>query len=351
MSPQAREHQRSNLASRPSELEVNRPPPIWMSPDGLLEGHPSDWPKANSNRVEDDPRTLAELAADVMKAAPEASTTDESSGPAEVSHGESTPAEQYAFAPAENAIRDDAAVADVPERPVGRSRNRRAALIAVVIILLFAAAGGFLWFDPSIGRSGADSGVDRTSATTTDGAAANVAGGTPSKNESSPVAAKEPAPAPTPASAIEHTPIPPADSGSLDGPIPEPSAEPTATPAPVPISTVTPAPRGVHVADLTASSKEIGKRVKVSVEIHVHDSAHNPVAGATVSGQWSDDIGSASCVTAGTGSCVAQTGPLAPPGSVTFTVTGIANAGEPYEPTMNHDLDGNTNGTSVTVTS
>ncbi len=339
-SAQPGEHGRGNLASGPSEIEVNRRPPIRMSADGLLEEQPSDWPKSNSNPLKDDPRTLAELAADVMKAAAEASTADESLRPGELSDVESRPANQHASEPTDDAIGDDAGVADVPELASDRSRNRWAALIVVIIVLL-AAGGSFLWFDPSIGRLGADSGVDRESAATTDGAAASDAagGGTPSEDESSPVAAKEPAP------------IPAADSEPLGDPISEPSPEPVAIPipTPAPTSTVAPAPRGAHVADLVASTKEIGKRVKVSVEIHVHDSAHNPVAGATVRGQWSGDIGSASCVTGQTGSCAAQTGPLASPGSVTFTVAGIADAGEPYEPILNHDRDGDSNGTSITV--
>lgn len=353
-SAQPGEHGRSHLASRSSKIEVNRPPPIRMSPDGLLEEQPSDWPKSNSNPFDDDPRTLAELAADVMKAAAEASTTDESLRPGQISDGESRPPEQHASEPTDDAIGDDAGVADVPELPADRPGKRWAALI-VVVILLLAAGGSFLWFDPSIGMSGADSGVDRKSAATTDGAAASgaVPGETPSKDESSPVAANEPAPTPNPAIAVEHTPIPAADAQPLDDPVSEPSTElaavPTPRPTPVSIPTVVPAPRGAHVADLVASTKEIGKRVRVSVEVHVHDSAHNPIAGATVSGQWTGDIGSASCVTGRTGSCAAQTGPLAPPGKVTFTVTGIADAGEPYKPILNHDLDGDSDGTSITV--
>ncbi len=345
---------RRNLASRSFEIEMRRPPPIRMSPDGLLEEQPSNWAKSKSTPHEDDPRTLAELAEDVMRAAAEASTTNESLRPDEVADGESKPAEQRSSEPTDDQIEGDAAVADAPQLPADRSRNRWAAPI-VVLILLFAAGGGLLWFDTSIVGSGADSGVDGGSAATTGDTAASGAAmtGTPSEDEASPVAAKEPVPTPKSTPAPQHTPIPAPDSESLDDPVSEPSTEPAAVPTPrptpVPTLTIIPEPGGAHVADLAASTKKIGKRVKVSVEVHVHDSAHNPVADATVSGQWTGDIGSVSCVTGRTGSCAAQTDPLASPGSVTFTVAGIADAGEPYEPIMNHDLNGDSNGTSVTV--
>jgi hypothetical protein len=164
-------------------------------------------------------------------------------------------------------------------------------------------------------------------------AAGKAAGGTPSEDESLPAAAEEPVLTPKPTRAVEHTPIPAVDPEPLDEPISEPTTEPVAvaTPSsgPVPTPTVAPAPTGAHVSDLVASIRKVGKKVKVSVEIHVHDSDHNPVGGATVSGQWAGDIGSASCVTGPTGSCAVQTDPLPTPGSVTLTVMGIADAGEP----------------------
>ena len=82
--------------------------------------------------------------------------------------------------------------------------------------------------------------------------------------------------------------------------------------------------------------------VIVSVEIYVHDSAHNPIEGASVSGQWTNSSDSTSCTTGSTSSCVVQTGPPIVHGSVTFTVTAVTYNGLDYEPALNHD-------TSITV--
>ncbi len=85
------------------------------------------------------------------------------------------------------------------------------------------------------------------------------------------------------------------------------------------------------------------------MEIYVHDSAHGPIEGASVSGQWSDGSGSTSCTTGSTSSCVVQAGPPIVHGSVTFTITAITYDGLKYKPAKNHDADGDSNGTSITV--
>ena len=85
------------------------------------------------------------------------------------------------------------------------------------------------------------------------------------------------------------------------------------------------------------------------MEVYVHDSAHSPIEGASVSGEWTDVSGSTSCTTGSTSSCVVQAGPPIVPGSVTFTVTGITYDGLDYEPALNHDATGDSNGTSITV--
>ena len=86
------------------------------------------------------------------------------------------------------------------------------------------------------------------------------------------------------------------------------------------------------------------------MEVYVHDSAHSPIEGASVSGHWTDASGSTSCTTNATSFCTVQTGPISVPGSVTFTVTGITHSGLDYEPAHNHDPGGESNGTSITVT-
>lgn len=102
--------------------------------------------------------------------------------------------------------------------------------------------------------------------------------------------------------------------------------------------------------DLAPRVKPVGARVKVSVGVYVYDSAHNPVVGASVSGAWTGADGSTSCVTGPDSFCVLDTSPVSPPGQVTFVVTGVAYAGAVYDPAANHDVDGDSNGTSITVT-
>ena len=80
------------------------------------------------------------------------------------------------------------------------------------------------------------------------------------------------------------------------------------------------------------------------------DSSHDPVAGATVSGEWTGASGSTSCSTGTTPFCVLETKPLTAPGSVTFSVTSVTSDAAPYDPSLNHDADGDSNGTSITVT-
>ena len=85
--------------------------------------------------------------------------------------------------------------------------------------------------------------------------------------------------------------------------------------------------------------------------VYVHNPSHNPVAGASVSVTWSGAYsGSASCAsTDDTGMCYFRTGYLPTGGTVTLTVTGVTYSGASYNPAHNHDPDGDSNGTSITI--
>ena len=85
--------------------------------------------------------------------------------------------------------------------------------------------------------------------------------------------------------------------------------------------------------------------------VYVHNPSHNPVAGASVSVIWSGAYsGSASCASTDvTGMCRFRTGRLPPGGTVTLTVTGVTYSGASYNPAYNHDPDGDSNGTSITI--
>jgi hypothetical protein len=113
-------------------------------------------------------------------------------------------------------------------------------------------------------------------------------------------------------------------------------------------------PVAMHVGDLDGTASNDGSSWSANVEITVHGSDHAPLNGATVVGQWSvSGLNSDTCTTGdlgGNGTCIVLF-----PGlkkgvkSVTFTVTSVTAAGQTYQPTANHDVDGSSNGTRVTV--
>lgn len=112
----------------------------------------------------------------------------------------------------------------------------------------------------------------------------------------------------------------------------------------------------VHVGDLDSPFvSNDGSSWSAVVEVAVHDGTHQLVNGVTVVGTWSPTGGLAStqCTTGdggGNGTCIFLfTGIRKNVRSVSFTVTGVAQAGKVYEPTLNHDPDGDSNGTTITV--
>ena len=113
------------------------------------------------------------------------------------------------------------------------------------------------------------------------------------------------------------------------------------TPAPPP------PPVQLHIGDLDGSGAASKNTWTASVTITVHDASHAAVTGATVSGTWSGGFaGSASC----TAPCAVTTGNLSKSKtSATFTVTNVAKSGATYVSSSNHDSDGDSNGTSVTI--
>ncbi len=122
----------------------------------------------------------------------------------------------------------------------------------------------------------------------------------------------------------------------------------TATPAPSPTPTPLPA---MHIGDLDGTATKVGRDWKATVVIAVHSASHGTLSNAVVSGAWSGGYsGSASCTTGSVGTCSDTTpkiGSSQP--SVTFSVTGITRGGYTYDSSANHDPDGDSNGTTITV--
>ena len=80
------------------------------------------------------------------------------------------------------------------------------------------------------------------------------------------------------------------------------------------------------------------------------NSSNLPIAGATVSGTWGGKKGANSCVTDTAGACTIV-GPAqrnnAP--SATFKVNGASKSGMTYQASANTDPDGDSDGTTITV--
>ncbi len=111
----------------------------------------------------------------------------------------------------------------------------------------------------------------------------------------------------------------------------------------------TPADPGVHVADLDGTVVNTGKNWSASVSITVHTETHGAAAGISVQGSWSGAYsGAASCVTQAGGTCSVATPDLSKrSGPATFTVTGLT--GDTYQSGANHDPDGDSDGSRITV--
>jgi serine protease AprX len=142
---------------------------------------------------------------------------------------------------------------------------------------------------------------------------------------------------------------------SAPPPSPTPTSQPTPTPTPTPAPTATPTPvpaTTMHVGDLDGSTSLSRNKWNATVTIHVHDTNENPVAGVSVSGQWSNGpSGSDACLTNSSGVCqVAITGLNSKTmSSVTFSVTGLNQSSLSYDSSANHDPDGDSDGTSLTI--
>lgn len=127
---------------------------------------------------------------------------------------------------------------------------------------------------------------------------------------------------------------------------------PSPTPGPTPTPTPTPAPSTLHVGDLDGSASNVSLRFwRASITITVHNATHAPAANAKVTGSWSGGpTGSSSCTTNSSGQCtVSKNLSRSNYASATFSVTNVTLSGYTYDSSANHDPDGDSNGTSITV--
>lgn len=106
-----------------------------------------------------------------------------------------------------------------------------------------------------------------------------------------------------------------------------------------------------HIGDLDGTTSASKNNWSASVTITVHDPAHAVVSGAAVTGTWSGGYaGSASCSTNAAGVCTVTTATLnRQKTSVTFTVGTVNASGFTYTASSNHDPDGDSNGSTITL--
>jgi len=157
-----------------------------------------------------------------------------------------------------------------------------------------------------------------------------------------PTATLTPTNTPTPAT---DTPTPTITSTPTD--TATPTVTPTATDTPTPTNTPEPGVT-VHSGDLDGATSPINSnRWRAMVTITVHDDSEVVVAGAAVSGVWNGSTAT-SCTTDNNGQCVIEVS-VRKADSVTFAVTDISHTSYTYQPADNHDPDGDSDGTSITI--
>jgi len=136
-------------------------------------------------------------------------------------------------------------------------------------------------------------------------------------------------------------------------PAPTDSATPTLSPTPTYTPTSTPTSgtsNSLHVGNLDDISVSNGSRWNAVVLVAVHDVSDAPVSNVTVSGNWSNGSnGSGSCTTDSSGTCTISKNNLKNGfSSVDFSVSNLSGA-FPYQPSANHDPDGDSDGTTINL--
>jgi hypothetical protein len=108
----------------------------------------------------------------------------------------------------------------------------------------------------------------------------------------------------------------------------------------------------MHVGDLDRSAvRNPNQSWNATITITVHDASHGPLSGATVTGVWSAGAtGTGTCTTNTSGVCsTTKTNISKKSTSATFTVNSVTLSGYTYQPADNHDPDGDSTGTVITV--
>jgi serine protease AprX len=109
-----------------------------------------------------------------------------------------------------------------------------------------------------------------------------------------------------------------------------------------------PPPPTIHVGDLDRSSRWVTNGWRGTATITVHNQNHALVPGATVTGVWSGNT-TVSCVTNANGRCSVAKKFAKTRTQATFTVSKLKLSGYTYKASDNHDPDGDSTGSAITV--
>jgi len=110
-----------------------------------------------------------------------------------------------------------------------------------------------------------------------------------------------------------------------------------------------PPAKTMHVGDLDGTAvRNANKRWTATVTIRVHDGDHALLGGVVVTASWQGGI-SATCTTGASGACSVSRQFQNSKTSVSLAVSNLSKAGYTYQPSANHDPDGDSNGTTITV--
>jgi PKD repeat protein len=104
----------------------------------------------------------------------------------------------------------------------------------------------------------------------------------------------------------------------------------------------------MHIGDLDATTTSQQKSRSALVSITVHTSKHTPLGSALVSASWSDGT-LASCITDLNGYCAIGRQYSTSKHTPSLSVTGVSKEKYVYTPAVNHDPDGDSNGTRIAI--
>jgi len=107
----------------------------------------------------------------------------------------------------------------------------------------------------------------------------------------------------------------------------------------------------MHVGDLDRSSISLSAtRWRARATIRVHDGGHAVLPGVVVRGRFGTNGAALTCTTGTGGGCTLTRDLKKTRASIVFTVLRLSKASYVYVSASNHDPDGDSNGTKITVT-